>query len=42
VTKYFLKMSADALAFFKEEKKTKDAAEIERIIRAAGVSSVTP
>ncbi|MBO0697248.1 MAG: hypothetical protein J2P46_02530 [Zavarzinella sp.] len=42
VTKYFLKMSADALAFFKEEKKSKEAAEIERIIRAAGVSSLTP
>jgi len=41
VTKYFLKMSADALAFFKAEKKTKEAAEVERIIRAAGVSSVT-
>jgi hypothetical protein len=42
VTKYFLKMSSDALAFFKEEKRTKEAAEVERIRSAAGASSVTP
>ena len=31
VTKYFIKLSGEALAFFKAEKKTKEAAEVERI-----------
>jgi hypothetical protein len=39
VTKYFIQLSADALAFFEKEKKTKEAAEIERIRNAAGVRS---
>ena len=37
VTKYFVKTSGDALAFFQAEKKTKEAAEIERIRRSAGL-----
>jgi hypothetical protein len=32
-------MSGDALAFFKEEKRSKEAAEVERIQRAAGLTS---
>jgi hypothetical protein len=40
VTKYFQKMSADALAFFREEKKSKEASEVERIRLAAGVTSI--
>jgi hypothetical protein len=39
VTKYFTQLSAEALAFFEAEKKTKEAAEIERIRGAAGVRS---
>ena len=37
VTKYFVKLSGDALAFFQAEKKPKEAAEVESIRRAAGV-----
>jgi hypothetical protein len=37
VTKYFIKTSGDALAFFQGEKKTKEAAEVERIRRSAGL-----
>jgi hypothetical protein len=37
VTKYFTKTSGDALAFFQTEKKMKEAAEIERIRRGAGL-----
>ena len=39
VTKYFTQLSAEALTFFEAEKKTKEAAEIERIRSAAGVRS---
>ena len=41
ITKYFIKISGDAVAFFKEEKKNKEAAEVERIRAAAGVNSLT-
>jgi len=41
VTKYFQKMSADALAFFREDKKSKEASEVERIRLAAGVTGLT-
>jgi len=37
VTKYFVQLSGDALAFFQAEKKAKEAAEVENIRRAAGV-----
>jgi hypothetical protein len=37
VTKYFVKTSGDALTFFQSEKKTKEAAEIERIRRSVGL-----
>lgn len=37
VTKYFVQLSGDALAFFQAEKKTKEAAEVDQIRRAAGV-----
>jgi hypothetical protein len=37
VTKYFVQLSGDALAYFQTEKKTKEAAEVEQIRRAAGV-----
>jgi hypothetical protein len=37
VTKYFAQLSGDALAFFQAERKTKEAAEVENIRRAAGV-----
>jgi hypothetical protein len=37
VTKYFVQMSGEALAFFKEEKKAKEAAEVDRIRQAFGV-----
>jgi hypothetical protein len=37
VTKYFIQLSGDALAFFQAEKKTKEATEVENIRRAAGV-----
>jgi len=40
VTKYFAKMSADALAFFREAKKSKEATEVERIRSAAGLTSI--
>lgn len=38
VTKYFVKTSGDALAFLRAEKKTKEAAEVERIRRSAGLT----
>jgi len=37
VTKYFVQLSGDALAFFQAEKKTKEAAEVEGVRRAAGL-----
>jgi hypothetical protein len=37
VTRYFVQLSGDALAFFQAEKKAKEAAEVENIRRAAGV-----
>lgn len=37
VTQYFLKLSGDALAYLQEHKKTKEAAEVERIRSAVGV-----
>ena len=39
VTKYFVKLSGDALAFFQAEKKAKEAAEVEQIRTRAGVRS---
>lgn len=42
ITKYFIKMSGEALAFFKEEKKTKETTEIERMRSAVGVTSASP
>ncbi|HEX3150127.1 MAG TPA: hypothetical protein VHR66_18765 [Gemmataceae bacterium] len=39
ITKYFIKLSADALAFFQAEKKTKEVAEIEGIRQRVGVKS---
>jgi hypothetical protein len=39
VTKYFVRTSSDALAFLEGAKKTKEAAEVERIRQAAGVRS---
>jgi hypothetical protein len=38
VTKYFTKMSGEALEFLKDAKKTKEAAEVEQIRRSAGVT----
>ena len=40
VTKYFAKMSADALAFFREAKKSKEATEVERMRGAVGLNSI--
>ena len=43
ITKYFIKMSGEALAFFKGDKsKTKEVTEIERIRSAVGVTSANP
>ena len=39
VTDYFVKLSGDALAYFQAEKKTKEAAEVERIRNSLGVRS---
>jgi hypothetical protein len=39
ITKYFIKTSEEALAFFQSEKKTKEVAEVERIRQAAGLKS---
>ena len=36
MTKYFVQLSGDALAFFQAENKTKEAAEVEKIRPAAG------
>jgi len=40
VTKYFDKISREALAFLREEKKKKEADEVERIMRAAGLKDL--
>jgi hypothetical protein len=40
VTKYFDKISREALTFLREEKKKKEAEEVERIMRAAGIKDI--
>jgi hypothetical protein len=40
VTKYFDKMSHEALSFLREEKKKKEADEVEKIMRAAGIKGL--
>ena len=42
VTKYFVQMSGDALTFFREAKKAKEAAEVERMRQALGIPSSNP
>jgi hypothetical protein len=39
VTKYFIKTSADVLAFFETEKRSKDADEVKRIRRGVGLNN---